>query len=106
MSDILDTPMVDNDADAETLGEFLGLILMRVWQQQDGFSGKRPFGNSGWTWYVYESLAAAGEINAVERIEFEGTEDEFVDYDIDFDERRRADQMILTAIAKRMWKNG
>jgi hypothetical protein len=54
---ILDCPMVENDADAATLKEYLGLLLSTLWLQGDDFSSKRPFGNSDWQWKVYESLA-------------------------------------------------
>lgn len=56
--DILALPMGSNDADAETIGQFIMLIGAEVFTEQEDFSGKRPFGNSGWIFGVYESLIA------------------------------------------------
>lgn len=55
-------PMRANDAYAKTVGEYLVVLLRDVWQQEQGFNGKRPFGNSAWQWEVYESLGDAGLI--------------------------------------------
>lgn len=37
-----------NDARAETIRDYLKFLLRTVWLEGGGFSGKRPFGNSGW----------------------------------------------------------
>lgn len=58
--DILHCSMGPNDADAATVGEYLGLLLSTLWLQDENFNSKRPFGNSSWQWSVYEALAAAG----------------------------------------------
>jgi hypothetical protein len=60
---ILDTPMQPNDADAKTVREYLVALLAAVWGEGEGFSGKRPFGNSGWKWDLYEPLVRAGHIS-------------------------------------------
>lgn len=62
---VLDCPMVENDAQAATVKEYLGLLLSTLWLQGSDFSSKRPFGNSDWQWKVYESLAKAELIPAV-----------------------------------------
>lgn len=31
-----------------TVRQFLSLLLERLWDEGEGFSGKRPFGSSGW----------------------------------------------------------
>lgn len=59
---ILACPMDQNDAYADTVGEYLSELLKEVWTQEQGFSGKRPFGNSAWQWEVYEALGKAGII--------------------------------------------
>lgn len=41
-------PMQENDAGAKTVGEYLKILLLTLWDEEDCFSGKRPFGNSGW----------------------------------------------------------
>lgn len=48
MSNILNTVMGENDIDAETVGDYLKELLITILHEQEGFSGKRPFGNSGW----------------------------------------------------------
>jgi hypothetical protein len=60
---VLDTPMGDNDANADTIREYLITLLATVWDEGEGFSAKRPFGNSGWQWELYAVLAQAGHIN-------------------------------------------
>jgi hypothetical protein len=61
---ILDLPMRANDAGADTVREYLLTLLGQVWTEQEGFSGKRPFGTSGWECDLFEPLAAAGLITA------------------------------------------
>jgi hypothetical protein len=46
--DILNLPLDDNDANAKTIKEYLKALLRELWNEQEGFTGKRPFGNSGW----------------------------------------------------------
>lgn len=60
---ILDTPMEPNDSGATTIRGYLVALLAAVWDQSEGFSGKRPFGNSGWDWDLYGALVKAGHIN-------------------------------------------
>lgn len=76
---ILDLPMPDNDADAKTVREYLIALLQQLWIQGDGFSSKRPFGNSGWEADLYVPLIRAGLIK--------GTLDELgvLDNERDFD---------------------
>lgn len=33
-----------------TIKEYLKELLKTLWEEGEGFSGKRPFGNSGWTY--------------------------------------------------------
>lgn len=46
--EILSLPMQENDAEAATVGDYLQELLLGVLHEQEGFDGKRPFGNSGW----------------------------------------------------------
>jgi hypothetical protein len=73
---ILALPMEDNDSGAKTVRGYLVELVRRVWGETEGFSGKRPFGNSGWTRDLAEPLVAAKVING------ELSEDGFVD-DVD-----------------------
>lgn len=86
---ILDLPMDDNDAKAKTIRDYLKALLTRLWSEEEGFSGKRPFGNSGWTWDVYRALVKGGAIKG--KIDSEG---DLVEHDQD-----AADKLILDAIA-------
>ena len=56
---ILDVPMQMNDAGATTVRAYLKALLSALWAEEEGFSAKRPFGNSGWQHEVYSSLEAA-----------------------------------------------
>jgi hypothetical protein len=58
--EILDLPMKQNDAEAKTIRDYLKAIVYEVWDRGEGFSGKRPFGNSGWERDLYEPLVTAG----------------------------------------------
>lgn len=53
-----------NDAGAETIRDYLKALLTDLWRETEGFSGKRPFGNSGWEYEVYNSLVEAGAVPA------------------------------------------
>lgn len=66
--DVLDLPMDDYDSGAHSIREYLTKLLLMLWRERDGFSGKRPFGNSNWDWDLYLPLVQAslvsGEITA------------------------------------------
>jgi hypothetical protein len=85
---ILDTPMGQNDAGVDTVRAYLAELLYLVWEHEDGFSGKRPFGNSGWQSEVHEALIRAGHLD--------GTFDE--DGYLDDYDRREANRLVLQAI--------
>lgn len=59
---ILDIPMQKNDAGAATIKDYLKALLDALWNQGEGFSGKRPFGNSGWEYELYQALVASGVV--------------------------------------------
>lgn len=87
--DLLHCPMVQpNDGDAATVGEFLGLLLSTLWLQGEGFSGKRPLGNSDWQQQVYMSMVEGGFADRI--INRWGDED--------IDDPIAADELILMAI--------
>ena len=46
--------------DGITIGDYLKYLLNTVWHEGEGFSGKRPFGNSGWEYELYLPLIKAG----------------------------------------------
>lgn len=43
-----------------SIREYLKELLKMVWIEEEGFSGKRPFGNSGWKYEIYKALIVAG----------------------------------------------
>lgn len=83
---VLNCPMGKNDADAKTVRGYLGRLLTDVWIEE-GFDGKRPFGNSSWKREVFTALSEQALITA--------TKDEWNDWDYDVD---WADQLIRDAI--------
>lgn len=71
---ILDLPMGPNDADAVTVRDYLKALLSELWRKEDGFSGKRPFGNSGWQCEIHAALIKAGAITG--KLDLEGCVEE------------------------------
>lgn len=87
---ILQAKIKSMDFDDEvTLQFYLKNLLIELWKEAEGFSGKRPFGNSGWQYDVYASLIKQGFI--------EGELDE--DGYVDKCDTKKADQEIIKAIA-------
>lgn len=60
--DIGELEMGPNDPDAYSLGEYFMDLLRELWSRGEGFSGNRPFGNSGWASEVAYPLVKAGLI--------------------------------------------
>jgi hypothetical protein len=89
---VLDTPMGDNDAEAETVGHYLLKLLAKVWRDGEDLT-KRPFGNSGWQFEVYKALINNGMID--------GTVDE--DGYVDELDIRAAEEQMVEAIGKLQW---
>jgi hypothetical protein len=79
-----------NDAGADSVCSYLVALLREVWEHKEGFGGKRPFGNSGWQFELYDALAR------VEMID--GTFDEYDCLD-DVDDQR-GDELIALAITE------
>ena len=53
-----------------SIREFFHEMLQKLWDEQEGFSGKRPFGNSCWDFPVVYALVEAGAIaGTIERDE-------------------------------------
>lgn len=88
VSNVLDAPLSGWATEGKNVREFLSLLLVKVWREDEGFNGKRPFGNSGWKSDVYKALVKAGAL--------EGTLDE--DGYLDDCDRDAGDELILAAI--------
>jgi hypothetical protein len=87
---VLDLDIGDNDSGAPTVRGYLLALLAELWREEQGFSGKRPFGNSGWQYDIYKPMVAAGLAT--------GTLD--ADGYLDTVNTREADALILAAIAE------
>ncbi len=88
MANVLDLEMGRNDANAKTIRDYLKALLFRVWDKEEQFSGKRPFGNSGWKYEVYPALIKAGLVAG--KFDSEGCIEECDD--------AKADEFIMGAI--------
>ena len=42
-----------------TIRRYLRSLMLALWEEQEGFSGKRPFGNSGWNLDLARGLIKA-----------------------------------------------
>lgn len=71
-----------------TIGCYFRELLTTLWIEGESFSGKRPFGNSGWEYDVYTPLIKAGAID--------GVIDEYGD--VDELDRKKADRFIVQLI--------
>ena len=78
-----------NDSGAGTVRGYLVALLRKLWRDGEGFSGKRPFGNSGWEYDLYAPMVKAGLVT--------GTLDE--DGYIETVDTKAADKLVLAAIA-------
>jgi hypothetical protein len=63
LAQVLDLPMRPNDSGADTVRGYLIALLAAVWAEGEGFSGKRPFGNSSWEDGIYATLVRGGVID-------------------------------------------
>jgi len=48
-----------------TLRYYLLALLATLWTEADGFSGKRPFGDSGWQGQLEDDMTEAGLLEGV-----------------------------------------
>lgn len=92
--EILDLPMDENDAGAETIREYLRNLLTEVIVKGEGFSGKRPFGNSGWEYELFTALAKNNKIDH-KKTEYDDGYVEYYDYD-----EHRGYTLLLCAIER------
>jgi hypothetical protein len=90
--ELLALPLPENDSGADTVRGYLVALLDTLWREDEGFSGKRPFGNSGWQGDLYGPMVKAGVVPGT--VDEDGYLDEF-----DTLAKKKADEMILAAIA-------
>ena len=48
-----------------TIKEYLKTLLLTLWKEEEGFSGKHPLGNSGWKFDIYIPLIGAGVVQGL-----------------------------------------
>ena len=90
---ILDSVFIEDDISSEpiTVRQYFLALLRTLWMQEEGFSGKRPFGNSGWQRELYTHLVKEGYLAG------EVYEDEGVWYLESYD-HREAQKLVLALI--------
>lgn len=54
-------PLAD-DSGSRTVRQYLANLLITLWAEKEHFSGKRPFGVSGWQYDIYAAMVKAGLI--------------------------------------------
>jgi hypothetical protein len=91
---ILDLEMEENDAKAQTIRDYLKKLLIELWVREEGFSGKRPFGNSGWKHDIYRTLVLNNVVSG-SITEY----DDCIDIDIPRESMKEADKLIEEAIS-------
>jgi hypothetical protein len=63
LQEIVNLELINHhDTNATTIKEFLKNLLEVLWSEGESFSGKRPFGNSGWDWELYATLIHHGVV--------------------------------------------
>lgn len=83
---VLDLPLPDNDSGADTVRGYLVALLAAVWDEGEGFSGKRPFGNSGWHGDFDQAFIKAGLVPG--QLDEDGWVDEVIlRYEVPVDDR-------------------
>lgn len=87
--EILDLPLPPNDSGATTIRGYLTALLTELWREEEGFSSKRPFGNSGWQYDLYSPLIRVGAVPG--SLDPDG----YVEYIDD----EMASELVLTAIS-------
>lgn len=79
--EVLDLTLDDNDSGETTVRGYLIKLLAMVWEDGEGFNGKRPFGNSGWQSDFDKAFIKAGWVTG--RLDEDGWVDEVDDEQVD-----------------------
>ena len=56
---VLDTNFDSFDLGPTSIRRYLRSLMLALWEEQEGFSGKRPFGNSSWNLDLARGLIKA-----------------------------------------------
>lgn len=94
--EILDYPFTFEE-EKTTLRQLFRDLLLKLWEETDGFNGKRPFGNSGWYLDMIEPLILTGAISGT----IDRDEDGYIqDQNFEWDEASPVmERLIKTALA-------
>lgn len=57
LTEFLDFQFESSDLGTTTVRGYYKSLLSTLWNEGEGFSGKRPFGNSGWDGDLYKAAA-------------------------------------------------
>jgi len=76
--EILKLKVEDHDMD---IRQYLGTLLLTLWSEGESFSGKSPFGDSGWEWDLYTPLVKNGFVTGT--FDNDGDIEDFSMYEAD-----------------------
>ena len=65
LKDALEVRFNSDAGDNITVRDYLRKLLERLWIEKEEFSGKRPFGNSGWDHELFAPLIKSGHIGGM-----------------------------------------
>lgn len=99
LNDALEVRFDSDAGDDLTVRQYLHALLSALWREGECFSGKRPFGNSGWEHELYAPLAKAGFIDLGVVDEDGGV------YGYTGEQERAAHTYVLDLIAAAMFPN-
>jgi hypothetical protein len=91
---MLDYTYKFRDCPAHSIRGYFKELLSTLWMEGEGFSGKRPFGNSGWEYELYEALVDMGAVQG----KFEYDEGERCG--LDYVDKKAADKLVYELIAE------
>lgn len=84
-TEALDKTFTSNDRDERlTYREYFRCLLTTLYDEGEGFSGKRPFGNSGWDYGLTIGLVEIGAVTG--------------DYEVGPDDENEANKFIFAMI--------
>ena len=90
---VLNARIEEEDSGATSLREYFKLMLQAVFDEDEGFSGKRPFGNSGWQHGLAIQLVKAGVLDGKLL-----TDDGYDDAEFDWAEYNRVIKLAINSL--------
>jgi hypothetical protein len=100
--ELLDFVFPHSDLGHISIREYFHALLKQLWKDGERFSGKYPFGNSGWEYDLYYALAEAGEIAGKRDDEKTYDEDGLLEHShwkISQEEKNKANGIVFDLIA-------